>query len=356
LLTGRYPQRCAWVPDEELSPVFQEQRRKNPKQRWAWGLAPSEVTVGALLRSAGYRTALIGKWHLGYDFKFHPLNYGFDEFRGFVGGNVDYHTHVASHGEQQLDWWNDKKIANEEGYTTELLTKYAAEFIARNKDAPFFLFFSHAAPHDPWQSRNPAQKKSPADIYREMIEGVDASVGTIVSTLRTHGLEKDTLLIFCSDNGAAPPQGVPANGRLQGRKGSMHEGGHRVPLIAFWPGVITAGATNNATVMTMDFLPTFTTMAAATPPVGHVIDGTDLMPQFTGQATPPQRTLHWLFGGNWAVRRGAWKLMKQGAKDLSLVNVEHDLAETANLAPANPALVDELTRLHHEWIAAVGSR
>lgn len=356
LLTGRYPQRCAWVPDEELSPVFHEQRRKNPKQRWAWGLAPSEVTVGALLRSAGYRTALIGKWHLGYDFKFHPMNYGFDEFRGFVGGGVDYHTHVASHGEQQLDWWNGKKIANEAGYTTDLLTKYAAEFIARNRDAPFFLFFSHAAPHDPWQSRNPTQKKSPADIYREMIEGVDASVGAIVATLRTHGLEKNTLLIFCSDNGAAPSQGVPANGRLQGRKGSMHEGGHRVPFIAAWPDVVTAGATNSATVMTIDFLPTFTNLAGATTPVGHVIDGTDLMPLFTGQAKPPQRALHWLFGRDWAVRREAWKLMKQGGEDLSLVNVEQDPAETTNHAHVNPALVDELTRLHQQWIASVGNK
>lgn len=356
LLTGRYPQRCAWVPDEELSPVFQEQRRKNPKQRWAWGLAPSEVTVGALLRSAGYRTALIGKWHLGYDFKFHPLNYGFDEFRGFVGGNVDYHTHVASHGERQLDWWNDKKIANEAGYTTDLLTKYAAEFIARHKDAPFFLFFSHAAPHDPWQSRDPAQNKSPAEIYREMIEGVDASVGAIVATLRTHGLEKNTLLLFCSDNGAAPPRSVPANGRLKGRKGSMHEGGHRVPLIASWPGVITAGATNSTTVMTMDFLPTFANIAGATTPVSHVIDGIDLMPQLTGQATPPQRALHWLFGNDWAVRRGAWKLMREGVKELSLVNVEQDLAETTNHAHVNPALVDELTRLHQQWIASVGNK
>ena len=336
LLTGRYPQRCAWVPDE--------------------GLSPSEVTVGALLRSAGYRTALIGKWHLGYDFKFHPLNYGFDEFRGFVGGNVDYRTHFASHGEQQLDWWNGKKIANEAGYTTDLLTKYAAEFIARNKDAPFFLFFSHAAPHDPWQSRDPAQTNSPAEIYREMIEGVDASVGAIVATLRTHGLEKNTLLLFCSDNGAAPPRGVPANGRLKGRKGSMHEGGHRVPLIASWPGVTTAGATNNATVMTMDFLPTFTNMAGATTPVRHVIDGIDLMPQLTGQATPPQRALHWLFGSDWAVRRGAWKLVQEGAKELSLVNVEQDLAETTNLAHVNPTLVDELTRLHQQWIASVGNK
>jgi arylsulfatase A-like enzyme len=136
----------------------------------------------------------------------------------------------------------------------------------------------------------------------------------------------------------------------------MHEGGHRVPFIASWPGVVTAGATNNATVMTMDFLPTFTNMGGATPPVGHVIDGTDLMPQLTGQTPPPQRALHWLFGSDWAVRRGVWKLMKNGAKELSLVNVEQDLSEQTNRAAENPALVVELTRLHEEWIASVGNR
>jgi arylsulfatase A-like enzyme len=136
----------------------------------------------------------------------------------------------------------------------------------------------------------------------------------------------------------------------------MHEGGHRVPFIASWPGVIASGATDDATVMTMDFLPTFTNMAGATPPVGHVIDGTDLMPRLTGRTTAPQRALHWLFGSDWAVRRGAWKLIKQGAKDLSLVNIEQDLAETTNLAQANPALVDELTQLHKAWVAAVGNK
>ena len=105
LMTGRYPQRCAWVADEELSPVFREQRKQNLPQRWAWGIATNELTIAELLRQAGYRTGLIGKWHLGYDFKFHPMNYGFDEFRGYVGGNVDYHTHVAGYGLKQLDWW-----------------------------------------------------------------------------------------------------------------------------------------------------------------------------------------------------------------------------------------------------------
>jgi len=356
LLTGRYPQRCAWIDDEELSPVFREQRKQNPSQRWAWGISTSEVTIAQLLRPAGYRTGLIGKWHLGYDFRFHPLNFGFDEFRGFVGGNVDYHTHVAGYGLKQLDWWNGKKIENDEGYTTELLTKYATDFIARNKAQPFFLYLAHAAPHDPWQGKNPNQKKSPTEIYREMIEGLDASVGTIAAALRKNDLEKNTLLIFCSDNGGAAPRGFPANGRLQGRKGGMQEGGHRVPFIASWPGVITAGTTNGSTVMTMDFFPTFAKLAGATTPAGHPIDGTDLMPLLKDPATKSDRVLHWLFGDAWAVRRGAWKLSGEGEKALSLVNLEKDLEEKNNRLSEQPELVSELTNLHRHWIESVGSR
>jgi len=356
LLTGRYPQRCAWVDDAELSPIFREQRKLNPAQRWAWGISPQEVTVAAVLRQAGYRTGLIGKWHLGYDFGFHPLNYGFDEFRGFVGGNVDYHTHVAGYGEKQVDWWNGKKIENEPGYTTELLTKYAVDFIARQRAAPFFLYLAHAAPHDPWQASDPRQKKSTADIYREMIGGLDASVGAVAAALRENHLEQNTLLIFCSDNGGAAPRGFPANGRLQGRKGGMQEGGHRVPFIAAWPGVIAAGKTTDATVLTMDFFPTFARLAGATPPAGHVIDGTDVMPVLQGDSKSTARVLHWLFGDAWAVRQGAWKLMQEGGKPPLLFNLDQDVGERTNRFAEQSALAAELTALHGEWIATVGNR
>ena len=112
----------------------------------------------AVLKQAGYRTALIGKWHLGYDYKFHPMNYGFDEFRGFVGGNVDYHTHVAGYGTQQLDWWNDRKIENEEGYSTDLLTKYAIDFICAEQRCPVLPLPVARAPHVPLQGREPSKK------------------------------------------------------------------------------------------------------------------------------------------------------------------------------------------------------
>jgi arylsulfatase A-like enzyme len=356
LLTGRYPQRCAWVGDEELSPVFREQRKENPRQRWAWGIATNELTIATLLRQAGYRTGIIGKWHLGYDFKFHPMNYGFDEFRGFVGGNVDYHTHVAGYGLKQIDWWNGKQIENEKGYTTDLLTSHATDFIARNKDKPFFLYLTHAAPHEPWQGRDPINKKSPGETYKEMIQILDESVGTISDELRKHRLETNTLLIFCSDNGAAPPPKIAANGRLQGRKGSMSEGGHRVPCIASWPGVIVAGAIHEEAVMTMDFFPTFAKLAGVKPPQTHQIDGIDLMPCMKGETKKTDRALHWLFGDSWAVRKGAWKLTGRGENSLTLGNLENDIEEKGNHIKEQPELVNELVTLHRQWIESVGSR
>jgi arylsulfatase A-like enzyme len=356
LLTGRYPQRSAWVDDDQLSPVFEKQRRENPVQRWAWGISPVEVTIARLLRQAGYRTGIIGKWHLGYDFKFHPMNFGFDEFRGFVGGAVDYHSHVATHGRRELDWWKDRKIQNENGYTTDLLGRHASEFITRHKERPFFLYLAHAAPHVPLQGRDPDKKMSPAATYQEMIEILDESVGKVVGTLRAHGLEQKTLLIFCSDNGAAPPRGVAANGRLKGKKGDLAEGGHRVPCIAFWPGVIAPGGIQDQTVMTMDFFPTFAKLAGATPPGNHQIDGIDIMPLMKGDTRKEDRVLHWLFGNRWAVRKGSWKLGGQGGKPLTLVNLEDDLEEKSNLINRQPARADELLARHRTWIAEVGDK
>jgi arylsulfatase A len=354
LMTGRYPQRCAWVPDDDLSPVFREQRRENPAQRWAWGISLDEQTVAETLRDAGYRTALLGKWHLGYDTRFHPMNQGFDEFRGFTGGAVDYHTHVATHGLKELDWWDGKEIRNETGYSTDLLTRHAVDFIARHKDRPFFLYLAHAAPHDPWQGRDLAAKKTPAETYKEMIEVLDESVDRVTAALREQGLEQNTLLVFCSDNGAAPPGGVAANGRLKGRKGSMHEGGHRVPFIASWPGVIPAGSTSTATAMTMDLFPTLAKLAGAE--AASRLDGIDLMPVLKGGKQDKARPLHWLFGGNWAVREGPWKLIGKGDQATFLVNLDADPLEKTSLLGEQPAIAGKLMTLHRQWMNEVGNR
>jgi arylsulfatase A len=357
LMTGRYQQRCAWVDDEELSLKMREQRKENLKQRWAWGVSKDELFLPELLGQSGYRSTLIGKWHLGYDRKFHPMNQGFDEFRGFISGAVDYHSHVAVSGSSELDWWKNDKIENEEGYATDLLTRYATQFIRENKQRPFFAYLAYGAPHTPLQGREAGQKKPAAKVYQEMIEILDESVGAVVQSLREHGLEKNTLVIFCSDNGGLPTKNFrAANGVLKGNKGSMFEGGHRVPCIANWPGVIPAGLTNSQTVMSMDLLPTFAKLAGTSAPEGHQIDGIDILPLLKDSSKQTDRALHWLFGSDWAVRKGTWKLIGKSDQPLSLVNLETDLKEENNLIKDQPKLAAELMKLHRQWIAEVGNR
>ena len=356
LMTGRYQQRCDWVDDQELSVVYQQQRQENLRQRWAWGIAAKEFTIAEMLRQVGYHTGIIGKWHLGYDTKFHPMTQGFDEFHGFLGGNVDYHTHVAGYGLKQLDWWQGKKIENESGYTTDLLTKHASDFITLNKEKPFFLYLAHAAAHDPWLGRDVSRKNSPLATYKEMIEILDESVGAIITTLEKNQLEKKTLVIFCSDNGASPPRGISANGSLKGKKGDLSEGGHRVPFIASWPGVIAAGKTNRETVMSMDFFPTFAKLAGAAIPQDRASDGRDVMPLLKDDSQKIERELHWLYGNSWAVRKGPWKLLGSGDKALILVNLEQDVEEKMNHLDDQSALVDEFMKLHRTWIESVGTR
>jgi len=309
LMTGRYPQRATWVDDEELSPVFREQRRANVNQRWAWGISFDEVTIANVFRLSGYKTGLIGKWHLGYDFKFHPMNFGFDEFRGWVGGGVDYHTHIARHGLRELDWWTGKTVKNESGYSTDLLSNYAVDFIERHKKKPFFLYVAHAAPHVPWQGRDLNSGKSDLEIYKEMIEILDESVGRIRKVLRDNLLEQNTLIVFCSDNGPTFPKGIDATGSLQGRKGSVYEGGHRVPFIASYAGIIPEGTICEETIMTMDLFPTFAAIAGVEIPNTLLIDGVDFSEVLFKQNKLEERVLHWEMDGNWAVRKGAWKLI-----------------------------------------------
>ncbi len=356
LLTGRYQQRCAQVADEELSPVFREQRKKNPVQRWAWGISKTDLTLPALLRQAGYRTSLVGKWHLGYDHKFHPMEYGFDEFRGFMGGNVDYHTHVAGYGTRELDWWNNRTIENEAGYSTDLLTRYATDFIARSKNTPFFLFLAHGTPHNPLQGRDLRSKKSPVETYKEMIGTLDESVGTVVAELRKHQLESNTLVIFCSDNGPAAPRGFAANANLRGKKDTLYEGGHRVPFIASWPGAIPAGATSDAPLMTMDLLPTFAKLAGASLPADRVFDGTDIAPIFKGTHPSAPRDLHWQSGDDWAIRRGPWKLTGDRRKPVSLVNLQNDRGETENLIARESERAAELLKAHAQWANSLAKK
>ena len=347
LLTGRYQQRCEWVPDSDLSPAFRTQRMENLAQRWAWGFGNRELTIAELLQQGGYMTGMVGKWHLGYDLVFHPMNHGFKSFRGFMGGNVDYHTHIAEYGFETLDWWQQRKLQDESGYSTDLITTHAVDFINTHKDAPFFLYVPQAAPHTPLQVRDPNSTASNQAKYREMIQILDQSVGAIVGALDANGIRGNTLVIFCSDNGPQMTFGTwPTAGPFVGAKDSLKEGGIRVPCIVSWPGRVAQGSVVDTPAMTMDFFPTFATLGGVPVPQGHGIDGTHLLPLIEGSNAAPERALHWDSRAEWAVRRGKWKL----ANGTKLVDLSVDPTESVNLASANPGLVQELTQLHTAWL------
>jgi len=345
LLTGRYQQRC------DIEEVIYA---KEPSRQT--GMALDEVTFAEVLKKAGYVTGVFGKWHLGYKTEFNPTKQGFDEFRGYVSGNIDYHSHIDGAGIQ--DWWKNLEKVPEEGYVTDLITKYGIDFIERHKDKPFCLYLPHEAVHSPYQGRNDpperlagsrrGKKRKGNEIpeaYKEMIEVMDEGVGRIVETVKRLGLEGKTFIFFCSDNGATKNG---SNGPLAGYKSSLAEGGHRVPAIAYWPGKIKPGMVTNDTALSMDLFPTMVSIAAAKLPEGLKLDGVDLLPMLTEGKQLPQRTLFWRYRKERAVRNGPWKLLIQD-KNVRLYNLDEDIGEKRNLAEFESGKVRQLQTELSAW-------
>lgn len=341
LMTGRYQQR-AGIPD-----VITAANNRDH------GMSTSEITFPKLLQKAGYRTAIFGKWHLGYLPKFNPVHHGFDEFRGYVSGNVDYVSHVDQAG--YADWWNGDKLAPEEGYVTDLISKHGLRFIEENKSRPFFLYLAHEAVHSPYQGPHDKAFREPgkhnnqprADYkpaFREMLESMDASVGAVVDAVRRAGLEKDTLIVFVSDNGGTP---MSSNGPLRGHKSSLWEGGHRVPAIACWPGAIKAGQ-SDATGITLDLFPTFLDAAGVARPA-RKLDGMSLLPHWTQRAGVSERTLFWGHGRQRAMRQGKWKLVQMPGEEPALFDLSTDVGERRNLAAEQPARAKSMRDAIAAW-------
>jgi len=338
LLTGRYQQRAG------IEGVVYA---KGPARET--GLALEETTFAEVLKKRGYATALFGKWHLGYNVEFNPVRQGFDEFRGYVSGNVDFHSHIDGAGFD--DWWKNLEKVPEEGYTTDLITKHGVDFIERHKDRPFCLYLPHEAVHSPYQGRNDPPERLPggkkgkraqgAEItraYKEMIEVMDEGIGRIVDTVRRLGLERKTFIFFCSDNGATKNG---SNGALSGYKGSLWEGGHRVPAIAYWPGRIKPGTATDQTVLGMDLFATMASVAGAKLPAGFKLDGVDLLGMLTKNEKLPDRTLFWRYRKEKAIRKGPWKLLVQDGK-AALYNLDEDLGEKNDLARTNARMLKKL--------------
>jgi len=348
LLTGKYQQ---MVGMEGVIYVRGKTRQT--------GLDTSNVTLAELLKSAGYATGVVGKWHLGYRPEYNPVHQGFDFFRGYVSGNIDYHSHYDNAG--IYDWWDGLDSVSETGYVTDLLSKNATNFIKENQQEPFCLYIAHEAPHWPYQGRNDPADRFPdtefnsqgsrqdyAGAYQEMVEVMDESVGAVLNVLDSLQLSENTLVFFCSDNGAVDSLGN--NGVLRGHKSQLWEGGHRVPAIAYWPGTINPGSTD-ATVLSMDVLPTLLSLAESTIPASFSTTGIDFSPVFNSEALP-ERTTFWRYRGQQAVRQGDWKLLMR-QDSTYLFDLQQDIAEQQNLAGDQPEKVSELLDTLSQWEAMI---
>lgn len=321
LLTGRYPARSGIIQAMEAAGDSLE-RRLSRKAGMAMsnlgsidmrgganmvkGLPLSEVTIAEALKVAGYKNAAFGKWHLG-DFtewpEFHPYRHGFDHFVGFNMSNDDWPVAFYEGEEKRIE---DIGL-NQQRYT-KLFTDEAIDFIEENKEQPFFVYLSHKDPHQPFFPSEQFAGKSKGGPYGDAVSEFDYNVGRVIDAVKRLGLDDNTLVLVTSDNG---PWYEGSAGRLRGRKGQSYEGGFRVPLLAWWPGQVKAGATEDTPVMNIDFLPTFLNLAGLTNPSDRTIDGKNITPLLRGQAHDlAKRPLYFFHDFDVeGVRKGPWKYL-----------------------------------------------
>ncbi len=348
LLTGKYQQRTG------ISFVVTVAKRD-------LGLSLEETTFAESMKSAGYITGIFGKWHLGYDPRFNPVHQGFDEYVGFLAGNVDYHSHVDQAGYE--DWWRGDQLIPEEGYTTDIITTHAVDFIKKHKEKNFLLYIPHEAPHYPYQGRaSKADRQVGGEpgtdypvrgseedyqaMHREMIEVMDEGIGNIIQTLKELDLDRKTLVLFCSDNGAT--RDVGSNAPFRDSKGTVWEGGHRVPAIAWWPETIKPRGVSHETVMSMDLFPTIVGVAGGSIP--EDLDGISMKNLLIKGESLSERDLYWQYKSQRAIRSGEWKLVSLAPEEIpQLFNLKNDPEEAHNLAKTNPELVIELTQKLTDW-------
>ena len=347
LATGRWQYRLRGAADE---PIASRSARGNP----ALGLPPSHPTLASLLRDAGYATALVGKWHLGFSPHFGPLKSGYQEFFGPMSGGVDYFRHCDSAGRHDLYEGEDE--VQRAGYLTDLLSDRAVQFVRRQKARPFLLSLHYTAPHWPWETREDAEEsRRIASIvhldggslrtYLAMIRQMDEGIGRVLAALEESGAAENALVVFTSDNGG---ERFSDNWPLAGGKMDLLEGGIRVPYIARWPGRLPQGGTTGRLAITMDWVATFLAAAGVDPHPGYPLDGIDLL----GDEKP--RKLYWRmkFRDQKAVRSGAWKYLSIEGSEF-LFDLARDARERANMKQREPLRFEELKADYASWEAGM---
>ena len=344
-MTGRYPAR---TPVGLIEPLTGQNVDST------YGLTPKYPSVATLMKAAGYQTALIGKWHLGFQPEYSPNRNGFDYFFGIRSGAADYISHMGTGDTHDL-YENEMQIYPE-GYLTDLLSQKVVQYLKQKKDKPFFLSIMFTAPHWPWQGPHDVAYPDSVDfrtggsraIYAEMMIQLDEGVGSIMKTLDDEQLTNETIIIFTNDNGG---ERYSDNAGLSNSKMSLWEGGIRVPAFVRWPNRIKAGRTTEQVAVTMDWTATILKAGGAKVNNNFPLDGIDLMPVLTGNRKIVERTLYWRTfqrDQQKAIRMGDWKYLKD-ANGEYLFNLNSDQLEKTNLKASKPEIFNKLKSQYAHW-------
>ena len=365
ILTGKTPVR-AGVPTNIASIPNQQK-----------GMPASEITIAEMLKKVGYKTAAIGKWHLGYSKSLQPNGQGFDYFFGHLVGCIDNFSHFYYwRGANRHDLYrNGKEIHLPGAYFPDLMLKEACQFIDENQEDPFFIYYALNTPHYPYQG-DPQwleyyiEEKTPypRNLYNAFVSSMDDRIGKLWAKVEQLGLADNTILIFQSDHGHSTEErahfGGGSAGPYRGAKGSLYEGGLRVPAFISWPGHIPQGEVRKQMAVAPDWLPTIADLCGAILP-NATLDGKSLRPILKSNDAPENHEIfHWTFQKRWAIRKGKWKLLydpldtthernpgPNKEEDLYfLVNLEEDIGEKRNLASDHPNVLKEMIELHEAWI------
>ncbi|MBC7853079.1 MAG: sulfatase [Pirellulaceae bacterium] len=351
LMTGRYQQRFGHEFNPGPNPVAQ------------FGLPLTEVTLADKLQAGGYATGMVGKWHLGNDPKFNPVNRGFQEYFGFLGGAHQYFPPRPGAKGANNGIFRGLERVEEKEYLTDAFAREAVAYIDKHQKEPFFLYLTFNAVHNPLQAtdkylaRFPDVKDEKRRTYCAMMSAMDDAIGSVLKKLDDSQLTENTLICFVSDNGG-PPVNASNNGPLHGNKAQTWEGGIRVPYLVQWKGKLPAGKAYDQPVIQLDLHSTALAAAglvrAVKEQTGPPLDGVDLLPHLLGEVTtPPHDALYWRFGEQTAIRSGNHKLVmaRGGSGDWELYDLAADIGETKDLAADKPAVAKDLLAKYDAWNA-----
>ena len=370
ILTGRFPQRNG-LYDMVRNDLVNYGHRFTPEEyavspEMTLGLDVREQTIGDALRKAGYATGVVGKWDMGQARRFLPLQRGFDFFYGHGNNGIDYYTHER-YGVPSLFRGNERTEADRGSYATDIFKRESLRFIRENQSKPWLLYLAFNAPHGASSfASEPGEKKETEGVqvpekyvapyrakgvaerlarYFGAVTCMDEGIGELLTALSETGVEKDTLILFLSDNGGS---GNGGNAPLKGSKSSMWEGGLRVPFLARWPGRLPASKVTDEFLTSLEIFPTLLAAAGAVPPSGMKLDGFDMLPVLSGAEKSPRTEMFWQRRGDKAARVGAWK-WSESAKGGGLFDLSVDPGETKDLSAENPGMLAKVNARWEAW-------